>query len=291
MGGRCTSPAISTIIAFAVIILSLASNAFSDNQTDLFKKLQDRLAADGYDRAAVDRLYQHPDVYFDVDSVVRFFMHSEAKVNYGQFTEDEAIDRSKKYQKKHYVALAEAEQKYRVDKDVITAILLVESQLGGYVGSSVIVNTLSTMATLSDKEAKEALWQQIPKDKRLSRKTYNAKVKSKSRWAYRELKALLEYTEEQNLDISSIKGSYAGAMGLAQFMPSNILKLGVDGNGNGTIDLFEDEDAIFSIAYYLKYHGWRPGLSRKRAHRVILHYNNSTVYANTVLDVAAKLKG
>ncbi|RLB95854.1 MAG: protein MltB, partial [Deltaproteobacteria bacterium] len=93
-----------------------------------------------------------------------------------------------------------------------------------------------------------------------------------------------------DMETTRIKGSYAGAMGIAQFMPSNAYALAKDGNGNGRIDLFEHADAIASIAYYLKYHGWKPGLSAKKQHRVILHYNNSTVYANTVLKVADKLK-
>jgi len=87
-----------------------------------------------------------------------------------------------------------------------------------------------------------------------------------------------------------MKGSYAGAIGIAQFMPTNAYKMAQDGNGDGRKNLYEHADAIASVAYYLKYHGWKPGISAKKQHRMILHYNNSDVYANTVLKIAKKLK-
>ena len=59
----------------------------------------------------------------------------------------------------------------------------------------------------------------------------------------------------------------------------------MDGNGDGRIDLFEDADAIHSIASYLKKHGWRPNQSRKGAFKVIYHYNHSKYYVNTILKI------
>ena len=50
-------------------------------------------------------------------------------------------------------------------------------------------------------------------------------------------------------------------------------------------------DAIFSIASYLKHYGWKPGISREKAYKVVYHYNHSKYYVNTVLDIADKLKG
>jgi membrane-bound lytic murein transglycosylase B len=93
------------------------------------------------------------------------------------------------------------------------------------------------------------------------------------------------------MDPVSIKGSYAGAMGIAQFMPSNILAYGEDGNGDSRIDLFEDADAIFSIASYLKNYGWKPGIDREKAYKVVYHYNHSKYYVNTILEIRELLEG
>jgi membrane-bound lytic murein transglycosylase B len=93
-----------------------------------------------------------------------------------------------------------------------------------------------------------------------------------------------------NLDPLGIRGSIYGAIGLCQFMPSNVFAYGVDADQDGRIDPFTKADALHSIANYLRGHGWRPGLNREGQHSVIFDYNHSTVYANTVLAVAEKLK-
>jgi membrane-bound lytic murein transglycosylase B len=95
----------------------------------------------------------------------------------------------------------------------------------------------------------------------------------------------------ENVDPVAIKGSYAGAMGISQFMPSNIPELAKDGNNDGSIDLFNHADAIASIAFYLKHHGWKPGISRQKAEKVVHHYNHSERYVDTVLKISKLLKG
>ncbi len=120
-------------------------------------------------------------------------------------------------------------------------------------------------------------------------KTFQIKANKKSQWAYKELKAFLHYTKQQNIDPFHILGSYAGAIGIAQFMPSNLIALGKDGNNNGTINLFEDSDAIYSVANYLKHHGWYPDISDDKAFKIIKKYNNSDQYTKTIMKIANTL--
>ena len=73
-----------------------------------------------------------------------------------------------------------------------------------------------------------------------------------------ELGALIAFSYKEGVATHSIQGSYAGAIGYPQFMPSNIPKFGVDYDGNGHIDLRDSAvDAIGSIANYLAQHGWQ----------------------------------
>ena len=65
----------------------------------------------------------------------------------------------------------------------------------------------------------------------------------------------------------------------------------MDRNADGKIDLFVHADAISSIASYLKHYGWKLGISREKAYKVVYHYNHSKYYVNTILDVADRLKG
>jgi membrane-bound lytic murein transglycosylase B len=256
-----------------------------------FGILQKRLVADGFDPDMIRELYARPQVRFDTKGISTFFTYRESKLNYGQFKDSHNIRKAKKYIETHEASLARAEDRYGVDRYVITAIILVETRLGTYTGERSIFNTLSTMAALDDPAVRESFWNQIPKSNRFSKEKYNKKAATKSKWAYGELKAFLKHTEIERLDPNTVNGSFAGAMGIAQFMPSNILMLAEDGNGDGRIDLFDHEDAIASVANYLKHHGWRPGLDREKAYRVILRYNYSKYYANTILDVASLLKG
>lgn len=262
----------------------------ADPSTD-FGSLQQRLIKDGFRPAKIHRIYQKPGVAFEAKGVSLFFVHRESKLNYGQFTDRESLASARAYMKERGEALARAEADYGVDKHVITAILLVESRFGKYIGKRSAFNTLSTMAALTDPEIRKKFWKYMTEDNRISRKRFEQKADRKSSWAYRELKALLKYAAHEGLDPVAIKGSYAGAVGLPQFMPSNILKYGGDGDQDGVINLETHADAVASIAKYLKGHGWRPGLTRKNAKKVIYRYNHSSYYVETILEIADLLKG
>jgi membrane-bound lytic murein transglycosylase B len=255
-----------------------------------FDHVQSRLIADGFDAERVRDLYRQPEVAFESRGVALFFRHSEARLNYGQFLEERRIEMARQYVIDHSGALAAAEAQYDVPREIITAIMLVETQLGTLVGNQIVFNILSTMAALDDATVRKDFWRDLPTERRLKRKAFEKKADRKSLWAYNELKALLRFVEAEKMDPVAIQGSYAGAMGYCQFMPSNALRLGVDGNGDDRVDLFDHTDAIASVANYLKHHGWKPGMTRQQQYQVILKYNYSKPYANTILDIAARLR-
>ena len=111
----------------------------------------------------------------------------------------------------------------------------------------------------------------------------------KADWAYTELKALIDYAQVSGFDPLALPGSIYGAIGLCQFMPSNVLSYGVDADHDGRIDLFAKADALYSIANYLQEHGWKCTMDKPSKVRVIFDYNRSSVYVNTVLAVAEDL--
>ena len=283
------------LCSMAILILSLAGSslpAVAAEAPGPFDALEKRLIADGFDSARIQAIFASPDVSFEEGGVSAYFMHNESKLNYKQFTRIWNIASAKKYMKEHQEALAFAETTFEVDKEVITAIILVETKLGTYLGNRSVINTLATLSAMTDEKPRQAIWDNLPDDdRRMSRKKFEKKADRKSSWAYRELKAFLSYTEREGMNPTTIKGSYAGAMGISQFMPSNIAPYGKDGNADGQVDLFVHADAISSIASYLKHYGWKPGISREQAFKVVYHYNHSKYYVNTILDIADKLKG
>ena len=255
-----------------------------------FSSIEKKLIADGFDPLKIKRLYDKPQVTFEADGVALLFTYREARVDYDQFTNKWSIDRAKQYMQKYESELDRVEAQYRVDKQVITAILLVETGLGASVGTRSTLNTLSTLAALMDPAVRNMFWDLIPDSKKISRKKFEKKAAFRSKWAYQELKAFLTYTEREGIDPTTIPGSFAGAVGLAQFIPTNILAYGRDGDDDGMVDMLNHTDAMASVANFLKSHGWRQGQDHKKAEKIIHYYNHSTYYVNTILQIAKLLK-
>ncbi|MBW2470740.1 MAG: lytic murein transglycosylase [Deltaproteobacteria bacterium] len=274
----------------AGFLITATSNAAVESDKEPLASVQKRLIADGFDATKIKRLYSRPQVSFEADGVILLFTYKEAQVDYGQFTNKWSIRKAKEYLEKNRADLTRIEKAYGVDKKVITAILLVETGLGASVGTRSALNTLSTMAALTDPAVRNKLWDLIPDSKKISRKKFEQNAASRSKWAYEELKALLKYSAREGVDPAAIPGSFAGAVGVAQFMPTSILAYGKDGNDDGIVDMLNHADSMASIANYLKSHGWRPGQSRKKAEKIIFHYNHSKYYVKTILKISSRLK-
>jgi len=148
------------------------------------------------------------------------------------FLTKKRIVAGKAFLKDHAALLAEAEKKYGVKKEIIAAIIGVETFYGTRQGGYRVLDSLSTLAF--DYPQRPLFW--------------------------RELKAFFSLAEKENLNPAEIKGSYAGAMGYGQFIPTSYLSYAVDGDGDGKRDLWSNPaDAIFSVANYFKRHGWKAG--------------------------------
>jgi len=133
------------------------------------------------------------------------------------------------FYKRYAKVLADAEKKYGVPAHIITAILGIETNYGGYTGKANVLNALATLAFEHPRRGK---------------------------FFQSELVEYIVLCKEQNWPAATTSGSYAGAMGMAQFMPSNYRRLAVDGNEDGVVNLFDPIDAIYSVANYLSHHGW-----------------------------------
>ena len=276
---------------FFISIFSINLVSGDENKEKLeFKILKQRLVTDGFTKKNIKEIFADHKVFFDVTGVSEFFIYSESKLNYDQFLSKKSLEKALEYIEKYKIDLKKAEVKYEVDKTIITAILLVETRLGKYLGKRLVINTLSTMAVLSEKKQREKLWNSITDSNKLSREKFEKKANKKSSWAYAELKALLEYAAKENINPSKIKGSYAGAIGIPQFMPSNCLTLAKDGNKDDHINLFDHADAIHSVANYLKHFGWKSSITRQNAHKILYKYNHSNYYVDTLLKISDKLK-
>jgi membrane-bound lytic murein transglycosylase B len=129
-------------------------------------------------------------------------------------------------------ALARAEEVYRIPPEIVTAIIGVETFYGRQAGGYRVLDALSTLAF---------------------------DYPPRSAFFLGELEQYLLLAQEEDIDPLTIKGSYAGAMGEPQFMPSSYRHFAVDFDGDRKRDLWNNtEDAIGSVARYLNEHGWQP---------------------------------
>jgi len=193
------------------------------------------------------------------------------------------------YLVKHKDIFDAVEKKYSVPREILVALLFVETRLGTYLGKDLALWSLASMANADRPERMGGGMDDIPiTDKHTE--WLQARLTDKSRWAYNELRALLEYCYTHNLDPLSMPGSVYGAIGICQFMPSNIVPYGDSGGSDGVVNLFSDRDAIFSAARYLSKHGWNTNMSVDRQRAVLRRYNNLTIYANTILALGESVR-
>jgi membrane-bound lytic murein transglycosylase B len=121
--------------------------------------------------------------------------------------------------------------------------------------------------------------------------TISLRVPRRSDWAARELAELLRLCAPQGVDPHSISGSYAGAFGLAQFMPSSFVAYAVDQDGDGRKRWDEWPDMLGSAANYLVRHGYAGAafVPSSPIGRSIYAYNHSENYVKVVLELRAEL--
>jgi len=149
------------------------------------------------------------------------------------FITEARVARGVDFWREHEAALARAEQEYGVPAQVIVAIIGVETFYGRNTGRYRVIDALSTLGF------------DYPPRAPFFRK---------------ELREFLLMTREEQVDPLSLTGSYAGAMGLPQFMPSSFRAYAVDFDGDGHIDIWSNPtDAIGSVASYFQRHGWVAG--------------------------------
>ena len=147
------------------------------------------------------------------------------------FIEDKRIANGKLFLSEHRDLFDSVEDEFGVPREIIASILGVETRYGKIKGSHKVIDSLTTLGFDFPRRAK---------------------------FFKSELIQFFLLTRENNLDIFSIEGSYAGAMGYGQFISSSYRAYAVDYDGDGYADLFNSvPDAVASIANYLKIHGWK----------------------------------
>lgn len=197
----------------------------------LFKQLNDQ---HGFSYEKLNTLFQQVEIKQEILEIMNRPGESRPWPAYRQqFVTVPSANRGSRFWRRHQNALTKAQKKFGVDPAVIVAIIGVESRYGQSAGR---IRTIDALTTLTLEYPRRA------------------------DFFRRELVQFLLLAREQQIDPLTIKGSYAGAIGAAQFMPSSYRNYAIDFDNDGRTDLMGSRaDAIGSIANYFKRHGWKPG--------------------------------
>ena len=190
----------------------------------------------GFSEAYLVKVFRH--ARFDRDTLARYtgkFKKNSTVGSWERFklhvVNEETFQNARRFKQKHLGTLKKAARIYHVDMDYIVGFLGVESRFGTYTGDYNILDALSTLAFHRNRMQK---------------------------FFKNELKHLFLFAREKHYDITRLQGSFAGAMGCVQQVPSMARRFNHDFDGDGA-SVWDMDDCIGSIAKFMHTHGWKKG--------------------------------
>jgi membrane-bound lytic murein transglycosylase B len=250
---------LSLVYSVSISLFAANSHAASANyaqRADVKSFINEMVSKHGFNRAYLEKQFAHAK---RLDNVLESIAKpAERELTWKQyrpiFVTKKRSSKGKKFIEQYRTVLERAEKKYGVPVEIIAAIIGVESYYGRHTGKYTVFDSLTTLGFDYPPRAK---------------------------FFKSELKQFLLLSKEEDIDIDTMTGSYAGAMGMPQFISSSYRHYAVDFDGDGKRDLWNSiEDVIGSVANYFSEHGWQKGL--KIAHPVDLT-SRSTAAENTKL--------
>ena len=211
-----------------------AENNYADNPAAL-AMVDELVASEGFSREELIAIFSDASRQDSIiDAMNRPAEKTKPWYEYREiFLNDKRTEQGVEFYKQHRETLQRAEQEMGVPAEIIVAIIGVETYYGRIAGSYRVIDALATLAF------------DYPR---------------RSEFFTKELKHYLILTRDQQMDPLVLKGSYAGAMGYGQFMPSSYRSYAIDFDDDGVADIWSNPvDAIGSVANYFKAHGWTEG--------------------------------
>ncbi len=241
------------LLIISLFIIFSSSTLIADDFNDWKVKFKKRAIKEGVSKATVDKLIDRSKFLSDVIKYDRYQpeFYEDTKTYISKRTSSKKIKLGKIILNKENNIINKVSSEYKVDKNLLLALMGIETNFGNYLGKMDIVSSLATLS-------------------------YDQR---RSEFFTKELITLLKLVDAKIIDPSTLFGSWAGAFGNFQFMPSTIKNHAIDYNKDGSIDLKNIEDSFASAANYLSNLGWND--NTPCFYRINLNENIPDKYLNT----------
>lgn len=221
-------------LLFALLLLLIVPCAGAVQLLGIPQFIDEMVAKHQFERESLVQAFEQAQYRQSVIDAISIPISAKPWLEYrASFINNKRIDGGLQFWLRYADALQRAEQQYGVPQEIIVALLGVETMYGNNGGRYSALDVLTTLAFNYPRRAD---------------------------FFRGELEQYLLLARDQELDLFTVQSSYAGALGIPQFMPSSYRKYAVDYSGDGKVDLLNDPvDAIGSVANYLKQYGWLSG--------------------------------
>ena len=276
-----------------LILVFLNSMAYSQELMEIppvYQPLLSRLSREGFEFNFLSKIFIDPRAEIIPERMTLSLVSRETTELYQPFLTPESISLARTFLRRNRKLLKNMENKFHVEMEVVVAILLVESRFGENIGKHRVIPTLASMAVMDTPDNLQSNFLILKEiEPELTYEWVENRAKRRANWAYHELKCFLMITRDDKVDPLEVKGSYAGALGMPQFIPSSYVAFAHSQKGFENW-LSSKEEAILSIGNYLTLHGWKKKISVEKKRKVLWYYNHSKPYIDTILKVAQKIR-
>ena len=241
------------LFIISILIILNSATLIADDFNDWKVKFKKRAINEGVSKATVDKLIDRSKFLSDVIKYDRYQpeFYEDTKTYISKRTSSKKVKLGKIILNKENNIINKVSSEYKVDKNLLLALMGIETNFGNYLGKMDIISSLATLS-------------------------YDQR---RSEFFTKELITLLKLVDAKIIDPSTLFGSWAGAFGNFQFMPSTIKNHAIDYNKDGSIDLKNIEDSFASAANYLSNLGWND--NTPCFYRINLNENIPDKYLNT----------
>ncbi len=241
------------LLIISILIILNSSTLIADDFNNWKIKFKKRAINEGISKSTVNNLIDKTKFLPDVIKYDRYQpeFYEDTKTYISKRTSSKKVKLGKIILNKENNIINKVSSEYKVDKNLLLALMGIETNFGNYLGKMDIVSSLATLS-------------------------YDQR---RSEFFTKELITLLKLVDAKIIDPSTLFGSWAGAFGNFQFMPSTIKNHAIDYNKDGSIDLKNIEDSFASAANYLSNLGWND--NTPCFYRINLNENIPDKYLNT----------